>query len=333
MAEVAKVVVAKPRRFPTSWAVRIGVSAVVLSLTLWLLPTEEVWGALTRLPPLVWLFSLVVFLLGHVVSALKWRLLITEHGEIPVSRVLRAHFAGLVANLCLPGAAGGDVVRAGLAIKNAEDKGRVAVGSLADRVIDTLSVFTLACLGAALSTGGTGTGEVLTRTGGVLALLVVAGAISVAVVQRIPWTGRVKRLVDKLGASLGGLKQRPGALVTCFVLSLSIQAVFVGVNVLLASESGIVVPTAAWFFAWSASKLLAVLPISVGGLGVREASLAALLQPFGAPPARVVAVGLLWQSILFASGLLGGLVLLLLSRSTEKRASSIAPPPVVEEAR
>jgi len=345
VAQVAKVEVAKPKRFPTSWVVRIGVSVLVLGLTLWLLPTEEVWGALTRLPPLVWVFSLVVFLLGHVVSALKWRLLITERGEIPVTRVLRAHFAGLVANLCLPGAAGGDVVRAGLAIRGAEDKGRVAVGSLADRVIDTGSVFTLACVGAALSTGGTDTGAVLMRTGGVLVLLAIAAVIGVALIQRIPWKGKVKQVIDKLGASLGGLKRRPLALVTCFVLSLSIQAVFVGVNVLLASESGISVPTAAWFFAWSASKLLAVLPISVGGLGVREASLAALLQPFGAPAARVVAVGLLWQSILFASGLLGGLVLMLLSRSTKNGAgapanagspgdgSSIAPPPVVEEAR
>ncbi len=91
---------------------------------------------------------------------------------------------------------------------------------------------------------------------------------------------------------------------------------------MLARESGVIAPTAAWFFAWSTSKLLAVLPISVGGLGVREASLAALLAPFGAAPARVVAVGLLWQSILFTSGLLGGLFMMVLSRSRRREVEA-----------
>jgi uncharacterized protein (TIRG00374 family) len=307
---------APARRIPTGWFVRIGVSLLVLSVTLWLLPTEEVWGAVQRMPPSIWLFCLVVFLLGHVLSALKWRILIAESGEVPITRALRAHFAGLVANLALPGAAGGDVVRAGLVIRTATDKTRVAVGSLADRVVDTLSVFTLACVGAALSTGAGDTRGVVLRAGGVLLLLSVGGLVGVFVVRKIPWKGKPKKLVDKLTSSLGSLADRKGALVACFFLSLAIQAVFVGLNVLLADASGVVAPTAAWFFAWSASKLLAVLPISLGGLGVREASLAALLAPFGAPPARVVAVGLLWQSILVTSGLLGGLILLLLSRSS-----------------
>lgn len=304
------------RRIPTGWFVRIGISLLVLSVTLWLLPTEEVWGAVKRMPPSVWLFCLAIFLLGHVLSALKWRILIADSGEVPVPHALRAHFAGLVANLALPGAAGGDVVRAGLVIRTAKDKARVAVGSLADRVIDTLSVFTLACLGAALSTGAGDTRGVVVRAGGVLLLLVLGGVAGVVLLRKLPWKGKVKKVVDKLTTSLGALAGRKRALAACFLLSFGIQSVFVGLNVLLADASDVRAPVAAWFFAWSASKLLAVLPISLGGLGVREASLAALLAPFGAAPARVVAVGLLWQSILVASGLLGGLVLLLLSRSS-----------------
>jgi uncharacterized protein (TIRG00374 family) len=300
---------------PTGWLVRIGVSVLVLSVTLWLLPTEEVWGAVKRLPGHVWIFCLLVFLLGHVASAFKWRLLISEHGEVPATRALRAHFAGLVANLCLPGAAGGDVVRAGLVIRSATDKAKVAVGSLSDRIVDTLSVFTLACVGGALATGGTGTAEVLVRMALALLFVVGGGFLGIVVVLRLPWKGRVRRLLDKLRSALTQMAGRYRALFACFVLSLTIQSVFVGLNVLLAEESGVSAPTAAWFFAWSASKLISVLPISVGGLGVREASLAALLSPFGASPARVVAVGLLWQSILVTSGLLGGLLLLILSRA------------------
>jgi hypothetical protein len=78
------------RRIPTGWAVRIAVSAVVLSVTLYLLPTQEVVGAVRRLSLTVWLVSLVIFLSGHVVSALKWRLLISEDGEVGIGPISRA---------------------------------------------------------------------------------------------------------------------------------------------------------------------------------------------------------------------------------------------------
>jgi uncharacterized membrane protein YbhN (UPF0104 family) len=90
-----------------------------------------------------------------------------------------------------------------------------------------------------------------------------------------------------------------------------VQSAFIGLNIALATEGAIDAPIAAWFFAWPLSKLISMVPISIGGLGVREASLAALMVRFGAVPAKVVAVGLLWQTILYASGLIGGITLLM----------------------
>jgi uncharacterized membrane protein YbhN (UPF0104 family) len=67
---------------------------------------------------------------------------------------------------------------------------------------------------------------------------------------------------------------------------------------------------AAWVFAWPLAKIIAILPVSLNGLGLREGTLAALLVPFGAQAAQVVAAGLVWQGVLFAAGLLGGLLYL-----------------------
>ena len=71
----------------------------------------------------------------------------------------------------------------------------------------------------------------------------------------------------------------------------------------------------ALLYAWSLAKLIAIVPISLAGLGVREASLAVLMTPLGADPAKVVAVGLMWQVVLFAAGMLGGIMLLLTART------------------
>ncbi len=95
------------------------------------------------------------------------------------------------------------------------------------------------------------------------------------------------------------------------VLSVGIQTGFIFLNFLFARAVGLEIPFAAWAFAWSLSKIISVLPVSLGGLGLREASLAALLAPFGAAPALVVTAGLAWQVVLFLTGGLGALVLFL----------------------
>jgi uncharacterized membrane protein YbhN (UPF0104 family) len=68
------------------------------------------------------------------------------------------------------------------------------------------------------------------------------------------------------------------------------------------------------FFAWPLAKLSALLPVTQGGIGVREAALAALLAPFGAPAVLTVAVGLAWEAIIISGGLIAGLVSFLLGQ-------------------
>ena len=129
-----------------AWIIRLCVSALLLVLIFTLVPFADVWAAARRISPLLWLGALGLFLAGHAAAAAKWRLLIG--GGISYRQAFRAHLAGLAANLALPSVAGGDVVRAGLVMKHADDKGRLAMGSLADRLIDTLGLVLIA-LGSA----------------------------------------------------------------------------------------------------------------------------------------------------------------------------------------
>ena len=94
-------------------------------------------------------------------------------------------------------------------------------------------------------------------------------------------------------------------------MSVTIQGAFIGLSIRLAVAVGVDVPNAAWFFAWPLAKIIAILPISLGGLGVRESSLAALLVPYGAQAAQVVAAGLVWQAVLIVAGLAGAIILML----------------------
>jgi len=104
------------------------------------------------------------------------------------------------------------------------------------------------------------------------------------------------------------LSRSPGRLLACLAISMAVQCLFVGINIAFAQAAHVEAPVSAWFFAWTTAKIIAIAPISLGGLGVREASMAGLLKPFGADPGQVIAVGLIWQSVLYASGAIGFLV-------------------------
>lgn len=306
------------------WAVRLTASALVLTVIFSLVPLGDVLTAMRSVEPLYWLVALLVFLIGHVVSAAKWQLLADSGAGFPA--VLRAHFGGLAANLCLPGVAGGDVVRAGLMYRRVSNKRRLAAGSVADRLIDILGLFLIATVGLLFALPQFASGARLLVSIGILLVACAAGGILAVwlyqpLLQRLPVEGRLRRIGEQIGSAVKALLAQPFQLALCLALSMAVQVAFIAVNIMLATATGVDVPTAAWFFAWPLSKLIATLPISLGGLGVREASLAGFLAPFGAAATAVVASGLLWQTILLAAGLLGGLTMLVSDRLLTPRAN------------
>ncbi len=299
------------RRIPLKWAMKLGVSALVLGLVLWLLPADQIWSTVLRIPLWLWAGVLVLFLAGHVAAAAKWWLLAAAGSIVAFPVALKAHFAGLAANLCLPGLAGGDVIRAGMIFRGSDGKARIAVGSLTDRLLDSITLLLLASLGALLTFGMRAFSTWLLPLGAGFLFLAVLGCVLAAII--LPRVAKGGPL-GKLASAVQEFRRRPGRLALCLLISTLIQAGFVGLNIALATASGLVAPAEAWYFAWPLAKLIAIVPISLAGLGVREASLAALMVPMSADPVKVVAVGLLWQAVLFAAGILGGLMLLLTAK-------------------
>ncbi len=304
-------------RFRIGWAVRVAVSALVLALIFHFLPLQDVLATIRRIALRDWLVTLCIFLIGHVVSAAKWQLL--ANSGVGFRSVLRAHFGGLVANLYLPGVAGGDVVRAALLYRRVPDKARLALGSLADRLIDTVGLLLIAAVGLVLALGQIeASGTLLVWVTVALTALAAGGVIGVKfhplLLRRLP-AGKLRWIGERLSASFFELSRQKGRLALCLALSMTVQATFIAATIGLAKAAGVDAPIAAWFFAWPLSKLIATLPISIAGLGIREASLAGFLAPFGAPAAAVVGIGLLWQTVQLAGALSGALIMLLSARA------------------
>jgi uncharacterized membrane protein YbhN (UPF0104 family) len=285
-----------------TWLIRAAVSAVVVVVLLAIVPLDSVMAALRRVSPWTWAASAAIFFVGHFLNAVKLRLLIGDGPSL--GACVRAQYAGLVANLGLPGLASGDFVRAAYLVPIA-GVARMTAASVLDRVIDTATVLVLVAVALPIAGAPPEISDTLWQA----LLWIGAAAAGVAAIVGIALvmkrTGPAGKLIRGLQQAWAALDSRRPALAGAVVISLGVQVSFVLTNVWLARQAGVGTGLAPWFVAWPLSKLVAVLPISLGGIGVREAALVTLLVPYGAPRDAVLASGFLWQGVLIVTALAG----------------------------
>jgi hypothetical protein len=83
-----------------------------------------------------------------------------------------------------------------------------------------------------------------------------------------------------------------------------------------------------WLFVWPLAKLSGVLPVTQNGIGVREAAQVVLFAPFGVAAVAAVAAGLVFETIILAGGLVGGVLSLIIGRlSAAPLPQSTSPAP------
>ncbi|MDQ3697858.1 MAG: flippase-like domain-containing protein [Gemmatimonadota bacterium] len=308
---------AEHRRNSRRFLLKVAVSGGLLALLFVVLPWQEVREAASRLSAGVWLGTFALFIAGHFLGALKWRALVNAClAGLPLLDAVRAYFAGLFANLYLPTIIGGDVLRGAIVGRGTGRPEAAVLGGIADRVIDIGTMGLLIAAGALLSRDelpGWGAQAVV--------ILLVTGVVSAALflplaLRRplVAWPRKVRRSVGRALVALRRLSRSPGSAAVAVALSIAIQSLFVVLNAWIGRAVGIDVPLSVWFLAWPLAKVAGLMPISLGGIAVRDAALAGLLAPFGVPLARGAVAGLLWQTINMAGGLFGGIVWWVLGR-------------------
>jgi glycosyltransferase 2 family protein len=294
-----------------------GGSGLILYLLFRLLPGRQVWQALGHLPAQLWLSVLLGYLSAHCVGAAKYRLVLNIGGSgISVRQAARCYFAGLFGSLFLPSLIGGDILRLAMALRVAKSRAGVVLGSFVDRISDFAALALLACIGAALVPGALDlrSRKIFEMVSGIAILMVAiaAGVIAVLPVRRFSF--RMKRRFVRLRGAFRSMMKQPAAMLRALSMSVTVQVIFIILNVMLADACGLHLHFRIWLFAWPLAKLAAAVPITQAGIGVREAALAALLVPFGATAVLAVASGLAWDAISISGAIAGGIFALIAGR-------------------
>jgi uncharacterized protein (TIRG00374 family) len=294
-----------------------GGSALVLYLLLRLLPGRQVWQALGLLPVHLWLLVLLGYLAAHCIGAAKYRLVLNIGGAgISVRQAARCYFAGLFGSLFLPSLIGGDILRLAMALRVAKSRAGVVLGSFVDRISDFAALALLAGIGAALVPGALDlrSRKIFEMVSGIAILAIAIAAVVIAVLPVRRFSFRMKRRFVRLRGAFRSMMKQPAAMLRALSMSVTVQVIFIILNVMLADACGLHLPFRIWLFAWPLAKLAAAVPITQAGIGVREAALAALLVPFGATAVLAVASGLAWDAISISGAIAGGIFALIAGR-------------------
>jgi uncharacterized protein (TIRG00374 family) len=293
---------------------------LVLGVLIHFLPFPLLLKSIERVPLTRFLAILLCYLLAHLVGIVKWRMVVNAAGaQLDFSTSAQCYTGGLFATLFLPSILGGDAVRLAVGLRRSPHPAAVLAGNIADRFLDMLAQAVLVLVGLLLLPGSfpPALQAQATRLLPFFFLAIFAIAVLFAWLRRPLLQGRsvrFRRRLARLRHALRAVSKRPHLLFFGWFLGTGIQLIFLTLTALLAISCGLFLPLRVWLFAWPLAKLAAVLPLTQGGIGIREAALVGLLSPFGAPPHTVLAAGLVWEGVVIAGGLIAGLAAFLLRR-------------------
>ena len=267
------------------------------------------------LATLAWLVgALVLTAVGIVLAAIRWQRVLAALGVSARTPTLLSHYlAGMFVGNFLPSTIGGDVLRVS---RLSGGKGETP-RALASVVLERLSgwlVLPVLTLFALLANPGLRRGPAqnegrLALWISIITLLLLAALVTAAASPRLG--GRLasnagwRRFTGAIHLGIDRFRLHPllalEVLGVGFAYQLTVMlAVFLAANCLGVGASW----TAILAF-FPVVAIVQVLPITVSGLGTREAALVFFLQPFGVESAEAVALGLLVYAVNLVVSLLG----------------------------
>jgi uncharacterized protein (TIRG00374 family) len=288
------------------------------------------WSLFSNLSPLLLgvVFGLLAF--NTLISALKWRILLDADGiRVPLRQLWISYLIGSFFNCFLPSNIGGDAYR----IVDVSRRSAKPVNTVASVFADRLSgFFALSVMGAVFGLAGLP----LVRHDRALLLLPCAVFAGIALLAwslyqqrlllaclRISGLSRIRRLdslVARFLASVDAYRRKPGVIARVMAVSFTFQFTVIVCIIVLAAALRLDVHPLYFFVFVPVVSLLEALPVSIYGLGLRDAGYVFFFSQLGLPAAYALTLSLLYVAVTLVYASCGGVAFALRRGRTRARA-------------
>jgi uncharacterized membrane protein YbhN (UPF0104 family) len=287
---------ARPAHRHVLMALKIAVSIILLTILFARIDSAQLWAS-TRQASVVWLVAaLAIYFVNVLASVWRWKVLLgTQHIDLPSRTLLGSFLVAIFFNNFLPSNIGGDVIRIRDTAKAAKSKTLATTVILVDRVMGLIGLVLVAALGATMAASVARhvpspiwpswlwMGFLLAMMLSAPAVLAPAGVgrlLQPLTILHPEWVGD---RIDSVTTALSRFRQRPGAMLSCFGGAVFVQTSIVFFYVAVASALHIHITTWDLAVVVPLSFIVQMLPVSVNGFGVREATFSFYFARIGLP--------------------------------------------------
>jgi len=288
-----------------AFAAKLLASAAILWFLVSHVEPRELGSRLSLQHPIVLPLLLVLIVVQYLLGTLRWQLVCAALGAYrPSTRQGLAWTGmGMALSQVLPSSIGGDAYRI---VALARHSGIAAATRtvVAERVAGLLTLAAVAFPLSVLTIGAT-QGSIAFVSYAFLSAAVLMGALFAGALTR--WLSRwtANRLVQLVAADFAAMYAK-ATLVPVFAVSLGIHAISIAMVACLVYALGL--DEIAWWQAGLAvpgALLVSAVPVSIGGWGVREATMVFALAAFGIAAAPSLALSISFGLALSVAGVVG----------------------------
>ena len=250
---------------------KLTVTGVLLCASLLMVDFETMGESVRQADIGLLAVSALILLLGGFAGAASWFCILRM--RLPAIRyreVAASHWCGMFFNSFLPSNVGGDVVKGYLMARESGQTGFVVTSLLADRVLNLVILLCIGGFAALLQFGHPwlAVGFLLLLSALLAAVLMTIGRLR-ARLQRWPRAGLRGKAAD-LVEPMCELAATPRVLLPMLLTALVSQMLKIWHNAFVIRALGLAVPTLCVWYVIPLFGLVSALPVSIGGLGLRE---------------------------------------------------------------
>jgi uncharacterized protein (TIRG00374 family) len=292
---------------------KIVVSLVLIIILLRSINLNALWDVVRNADPWYLLAAQIVLMLGVVVRAYRWQILVHDQGgDASLKELTSLYFVGFLFNNLLPSGFGGDAVKM-YELSQRSHRGAEAVSSvLVDRFMGLIALQMIGLTALIFSW------QLVLSEIKVLTVLLFGASLMAAWVvsyrclweflaERVPLFDRLLS-IEAVHSLVSSLQSYSGsALLRALGVGLVFNVLLVAANVLIGMSLGVDLPLAYYMIFVPLTSLVLILPISFAGLGVREGTYVVLFKQAGVAPEVALSMSLLVYVLgTVTPGLVGG---------------------------
>ncbi|MFA4889004.1 MAG: lysylphosphatidylglycerol synthase transmembrane domain-containing protein [Candidatus Omnitrophota bacterium] len=294
---------------------RIGISAALLIFLFQKVDRKSLLEVIKGADKPLLLFSFLIFCLTYIFGLLRWEMLLKAVNiRLPFRRIIISYSGGIFFSLFLPSTIGGDFMRTVDLAAHTKKPGEVMATVLLDRLSGYIGL-------AILALGSLIFGLKIIADKSVLLSLAVIIIVLVSVLLVLfnkflyskinklldsPDAGRIRELLRNMHREVHLFKHKKKIILRNLALSFVIQLIAPMSFYLTASALGLKVNIAYFLIFLPIIGAITLLPISIGGLGLRDATTIFFFAKAGVAKDLAFAMSLINFSFILIGGIIGG---------------------------